>query len=245
MSLWGWLRRALGRRDQRTQVDADPGRALDEAYAHQLELQQKMRRGVADMVTFRKRLELQARQLQTAAARLETQARSVLERGEEDLARTALARRAALLGELNELRQHVAALAAEEARLLEAAGRLELQLQRFRARKEAAKAVYGAAQARVRVGSAAAGLGEDDLQMRLAVQRAEERIADMQARAQALEGLVSVHELEPPSLTGDPFERELGRHVAESEVEGELQRLRGEVADRGPPRLGEAESREP
>lgn len=244
MSFRGWLRLLFEPRGRRGAEDTNPGRALDAAYARQLRLRQQMRRGVADMVTSRKRLEIQARQLEMAAARLEAQARTALEQGREELAREALARRSALGSEADDLRQQVTAVAVEERRLLEAAGRLDVQLQRFRARKEAAKAVYGAAQARVRLGEAAAGLGDEDVELRLAVRRAEDRIADMQARAEALEALLASGVLEAPGASRDPFQSELGRQLSEGVVDSQLALLRGQVAGGGQPQLGEDEDRE-
>ncbi|HLG92171.1 MAG TPA: PspA/IM30 family protein, partial [Acidimicrobiales bacterium] len=64
----------------------DPRETLDLSYERQLEMLQKVRRGVADVATSKKRLELQATQLQASAAKLEDQARQALAQGNEDLA---------------------------------------------------------------------------------------------------------------------------------------------------------------
>lgn len=53
----------------------DPRETLDYSYQKQLELLQKVRRGVADVATSRKRLELQLNQLQGQSAKLEDQGR--------------------------------------------------------------------------------------------------------------------------------------------------------------------------
>ena len=68
----------------------DPRETLDYSYTKQLELLQKVRRGVADVATSRKRLELQATQLQQQADKYDGQARASLAAGREDLAREAL-----------------------------------------------------------------------------------------------------------------------------------------------------------
>ena len=70
----------------------DPRQTLDYSYQRQLELLQKVRRGVADVATSRKRLELQMKQLQQGSDKLTNQAQAALAQGREDLAREALAR---------------------------------------------------------------------------------------------------------------------------------------------------------
>src|ERR1700753_1184326 len=72
----------------------DPRETLDYSYQQQLELLQKVRRGVADVATSRKRIELQVNQLQQSSAKLDRQARDALGAGREDLAREALTRKA-------------------------------------------------------------------------------------------------------------------------------------------------------
>src|SRR5271169_3512614 len=70
----------------------DPRETLDYSYEKQLELLQKVRRGVADVATSRKRVELQMNQLQQSSDKLDRQARDALAAGREDLAREALSR---------------------------------------------------------------------------------------------------------------------------------------------------------
>jgi phage shock protein A len=232
VSFWGRLRLLLGIRAEHALDEAeDPRQTLDYAYAKQLELQQKMRRGVADVATSKKRIELQARQLGSSVDKLEGQARLALQQQREDLAREALTRRAMVRNELEELQEQQTVLAAEEAKLLEAARRLDLQIQQFRTRKEAVKATYTAAQARARVGESVAGLDRDDSELLLAVQRAEDKIANTQARADALEGLMASGALEDASVSRDALQRELTMGATQAEVTRELARLQGEAAD--------------
>ena len=72
----------------------DPHETLEYSYERQLELLQKVKRGIVDAVTSRRRLELQAGRLQENIAKLETQARQAMAAGREDLARLALERKA-------------------------------------------------------------------------------------------------------------------------------------------------------
>ena len=85
----------------------DPNETLDYSYKKQLELLQKVRRGVADVATSRKRLELQMGQLEQQQGKLQGQAQKAMEVNREDLAREALSRRSGLTQQINDLQaQH-------------------------------------------------------------------------------------------------------------------------------------------
>jgi len=230
VSFWHRLLLVLGIRAGQVRGEVeDPREALDLAYARQLQLQAKVRRAVADVVTARKRIELQARQLEASPDRLEQQARTALQDGRQDLARDALLRRAVIRGELGELERQSSMLAAEEGRLIEASKRLELQVQQFRIRKEAVKAAYVAARARAQASEALAGLTQDDTELGLAVERAEHRIADTRARAAALENLVARGGLQRGSPGSGELQAQLQLPAADAEVAAELARLEGDL----------------
>ena len=96
----------------------DPGETLDYSYEKQLELLQNVKRGVADVVTSKKRLEMQTSTLEQSVVKLDGQARQALQAGREDLAREALQRKAVAQEQLQGLDQQVQGLrgAAGEAR---------------------------------------------------------------------------------------------------------------------------------
>ena len=73
----------------------DPRETLDYSYKQQVEMLTRVRRGVADVATSRKRVELQMTSLQKEIAKRTTQAKTALEQGREDLARAALQARGA------------------------------------------------------------------------------------------------------------------------------------------------------
>src|ERR1700728_4015786 len=81
----------------------DPRETLDYSYQTQLELLQKVRRGVADVATSRKRVELQMNQLEQSSNKLDKQARDALSAGREDLAREALSRKSGVQSQLADL----------------------------------------------------------------------------------------------------------------------------------------------
>src|SRR3982074_1777274 len=81
----------------------DPSETLDYSYQKQIELLQNVKKGIADVVTSKKRLQLQEQKLQQQVVKLDTQARQALSAGNEELARTALERKNVAQTELQSL----------------------------------------------------------------------------------------------------------------------------------------------
>ena len=178
----------------------DPREVLDYSYQRQTDMLAKVRRGLADVATSRKRLELQAVQLQQSADRLQAQASQAAQVGQDDLAREALTRRAAVLAQIQQLQPQHDALKAEEDKLTLAQQRLQAKVEAFRTRKETIKATYTAAEAQARIGEAVSGISEEMGDVGLAMQRAEDKTAQLQSRAQALDELMASGALEDASL---------------------------------------------
>ena len=216
----------------------DPRETLDYSYEKQLELLQKMRRGVADVATSRKRIELQAQQLQTSAGKLESQAKQALAQNREDLAREALARRSGIATQLGDLQVQHDQLKTEEAKLVDAQRRLQTKIEAFRTRKETIKATYTAAEAQTKVGEAISGISEEMGDVGMAMSRAEDKVAQMQARSGALDELMASGGLDDLSASGDRLQAELNRTDTDSQVELELARLRGELGGTETKQLG-------
>ena len=206
----------------------DPRQTLDYSYQKQLELLQKVRRGVADVATSRKRLELQMNQLDQQSAKLHDQAQKALSMGREDLAREALTRRSGLQQQLGDLQGQHAALQAEEEKLTTASQRLQAKVESFRTKKETIKATYTAAEAQTRIGEAVSGISEEMGDVGMAIQRAEDKTANMQARAGAIDELIASGALDDATSLnrGDDISRELEAMSSQSDVEAELARLK-------------------
>lgn len=209
----------------------DPRETLDYSYQKQLELLQKVRRGVADVATSRKRLELQMAQLNGQSDKLQGQAQKALSMGREDLAREALTRRSGLTGQLDDLRAQHAQLQAEEEKLTVAAQRLQAKVEAFRTKKESIKATYTAAEAQTKIGEAFSGISEEMSDVGLAVQRAEDKTASLQARAGAIDELLASGALDDQTGTRkDDITVELDRMASTNDVETELARMRAAIA---------------
>jgi phage shock protein A len=208
----------------------DPRETLDYSYTKQRELLVKVRRGVADVATSRKRVELQATQLQQQGDKLHAQAQKALAAGREDLAREALTRRSALQQQIADLQTQHATLQAEEEKLTVASQRLQAKVEAFRTKKETLKASYTAAEAQTRIGEAFSGISEEMSDVGLAVERAEDKTAQMQARAGAVDELIASGALD--DVTSSPnsdIDRELAALSAGSDVDNELAALKQQL----------------
>jgi phage shock protein A len=237
----GWLVVLLRRLALRVLDDLDdPRETLDHAYQRQLELQQTMRRGLAEVVTTRQRLALLARDLESSIERLETRSRIAVEQQHEATAREALIHRAMLRAELADLQVNEQALAFQEAKMTEASRLLDFQVRQFRTRRQAASATYSAVQARALAGESLIGLNLVPDEFLLAQHRAQDQLVAGQARSDTHDGLAASGPLRQPILSGDPFHPEFHLSFAEVEAAAELARLKAEVAHQAPSGLDQA-----
>jgi phage shock protein A len=205
----------------------DPRETLDYSYQQQLESLTKVYRGVADVATSRKAVELQMNQLQQQANKLQDQARKALSMGREDLARDALTRKSSAQSQLDELQTQYAQLQAEEEKLTVASQRLQAKVDAFCAEKETIKATYTAAEAQTRINEAFSGISEEMGDVGMAIQRAKDKTAQMQARAGAIDELIASGALDD-AVGGrrDDIQSELDMMSANSEVNRELSKLK-------------------
>ncbi len=213
----------------------DPRETLDYSYQQQVEMLTRVRRGVADVATSRKRVELQMNSLQKEVSRRDNQARDALAKGREDLARAALQNKAGLQGQLNDLQGQYANLQEQEEKLTLASQRLQTKVDAFRTRKETIKATYTAAEAQTRINEAFSGISEEMGDIGLAIQRAEDKTAQMQARAGAIDELLASGALED-HVGGqqDYIQAELDRLGTGQGIEAELAQMKGEIAASAP-----------
>ncbi len=208
----------------------NPVETLDYSYEKQLELLQNVKRGVADVVTAKKRLQMQSEQLEQSLVKLEQQARQALAAGREDLARQALERKSGVQQQLRDLDAQVQGLEQQQEKLIASEKALQAKIEAFRSQKEVIKAQYSAAEASVRINEAATGIGEQMADTGLAIQRAKEKTEQMQARAAAVDELVSSGALEDFTSGTTELDRELAQIASRSQVDQELAKLKDELA---------------
>ena len=214
----------------------DPRETLDYSYEKQLEMLQKVRRGVADVTTSKKRLELQMSKLEASVEKLDGQARTAMQQGREDLARAALERKGGIQLQLQDLDGQRASLQGEQDKLVLTEQKLTAKVESFRTRKETIKAQYTAAEAQTKIAESVTGISEDMADMGLSLERAENKTEEMKARAGAMDELIESGALDDVTVSGkDSIEAELDKLSVESGVDAELDALRAEIgAGSGP-----------
>ena len=207
----------------------NPNETLDFSYEEQLRQLQNVKRGVADVTTAKKRLELQYTGMQQQVEKLDGQARAALQAGKEDLAREALTRKAAVAAQLDGIMQQGQQLEAQQAKLVEGQKTLQAKVEAFRTQKEVIKAQYSAAEAQVRIGEAATGIGEQMADVGLAIQRAKDKTDQMQARASAIDELTASGALEDYTGGGDDIDKQLAQISQGTQVDDDLAKLKAEI----------------
>ena len=210
----------------------DPGETLDYSYQKQLESLQNVKKGIADVVTAKKRLQMQSQKLEQSVVKLDTQARQALSQGNEELARVALERKNVAQTELQSLDQQVSELQDQQEKLTQSEQKLRTKIEAFRTKKEVIKAQYSAAEAQVRISEAATGVGEEMADVGLAMQRATDKTEQMRARADAVAELEAAGTFEDLTALGsgqDDIDRQLHQLSSESQVEDELAKMKAEL----------------
>ncbi|HEY8857827.1 MAG TPA: PspA/IM30 family protein [Gaiellales bacterium] len=208
----------------------DPGETLDYSYTKQLEMLQKVKRGVADVVTSKKRLQLQTAKLEESIVKLDGQARQALAANREDLARTALERKSLIQGQLQGMDVQITQLEQQQQSLIDQERRLSAKVESFRTQKEVVKAQYSAAEAQVRIGEATTGLGEEMSDVGLALSRAQDKTEQMQARAAAVTELVdtgAIDDLTAPA--GSDLDQQIAALTSGNQVDAELAKMKASL----------------
>jgi phage shock protein A len=207
----------------------DPRETLDYSYKRQLELQTDVKKGIANVITSRKRLELQKSKLEANITRLNEQAREAVAAGRDDLASIALQRKMDMMTQVDSLSQQIQDMQKQEDKLSDTAKKLDTKIELFRTEKETIKAQYSAAEANVKIQEATTGIGEEMADVGYAVQRARDKTEEMQARSEAIDTMVAQGTLEDVMGNKDLVDQELTKIKNDAAVKKELETLKQEV----------------
>ncbi|MEP0825805.1 MAG: PspA/IM30 family protein, partial [Nitrososphaera sp.] len=168
----------------------DPREALDYSYTKQIETLNKLRRDIAEVVTAKKRLEMQKVKIMDSIRTLDEQARRAIDADREDLAKLALERKNSNLLQIQNLERQIEEMKAEQQKLEQTEKRLSTKVEEFRSRKEVIKAQYTAAEAQVRIKESVTGISEEMADVGMAMSRAEDKTEKMKAKAAALDEMI-------------------------------------------------------
>ena len=206
-----------------------PDEMLDLSYEQMLDQLTQVRRGLVAIAASRKQIELQEQQLQHTVEHLQEQAKAALAQGNEELAREALSRKAAAQTQIDSLDTQRQQLAEEQQKLEETLAKLQQRVNAFRSQKEVLKAQYTAAQAETSVSESVTGISKSFSDEGASLQRAQDKIATMQARAGAMDELIESGVLEDVGGDTDDIQEELDKAGTNAEVDKELAALKAEL----------------
>ncbi|HEY6404791.1 MAG TPA: PspA/IM30 family protein [Nitrososphaeraceae archaeon] len=206
----------------------DPREALDYSYTKQIELLNKLRRDIAEVVTAKRRLEMQKAKLWDNIRTLDEQARRSVDAEREDLARLALERKNANLMQLQGLDKQIAEMLSEQEKLEQTERRLSTKVEEFKSKKEVIKAQYSAAEAQVRIKENVTGISEEMTDIGMSLNKAEEKTEKMKAKSGALDEMINSGVLTDYTSSKDSIEQELEQITVKGSVDEELAKLKAE-----------------
>ena len=210
----------------------DPREALEYSFVKQRELLNKLRRDMAEVITAKKRLEIQKAKLWNNIRTLDDQAARAVDQDKEDLAKLALQRKNANMLQLQELNKQITEMQLEQDKLEDTEKRLSTKVEEFRSKKEIIKAQYTAAEAQVRIKENVTGISEEMTDVGMALDRAEDKTEKMKAKSQALDDMIDSGSLTDYSTDKDEIEKELEESSIKDSVDEELAKLKAEKARR-------------
>jgi phage shock protein A len=206
----------------------DPREALDYSYTKQTELLNKLRRDIAEVVTAKRRLEMQKAKLWDNIRTLDEQATRSIDAEREDLAKLALERKNANLMQLQGLDKQIAEMLSEQEKLEQTEKRLSTKVEEFKSKKEVIKAQYSAAEAQVRIKENVTGISEEMTDIGMSLSKAEEKTEKMKAKSGALDEMINSGVLTDYTSSKDSIEKELEQITLKGSVDEELAKLKAE-----------------
>jgi phage shock protein A len=207
----------------------DPEKALEQALVEMQENLIQLRQAVAQAIATQKRTERQSAQAKSTAQEWYNRAELAVQKGEEDLARQALARRQGYLESAHAMDSQLQQQQDVVIKLKVNMRRLEAKIAEAKTKKDMyiARARSAAASQRIQEMIGTTGTSGS----MAAFEQMEQRVMELEARSEALE-----------DLSGDPLERQFaalegGASAVDSELAAMKNRLSGqtETPDRLPP----------
>jgi len=211
-----------------------PDEMIDLSYEKMLDQLTQVRRSLVDIAASRKQIELQEQQLQHSVNHLRDQTKEAIVQGKDDLSKEALSRKAAAQAQIDAMEPQREQLAEQEQKLEQTLDALQKKVNDFRTQKEVMKAQYTAAKAVSSVDENAAGISDAVSDSGEMLQRAQDKIAAMQAHAGAVDELLQSGVLEDVGGGTDDIQKDLDEAGSAAEVDKEFAALKAEIGSGSP-----------
>lgn len=190
----------------------DPEKILEQTVDDMKEDLVQLRQAVAQSIASQKRLEQQYNQAETQASKWYSNAQLALKKGDEGLAREALARKKTFSETAASLKAQVDQSTGQVTTLKRNMTALEGKIAEAKTKKEMLKARARAAKATEQINQAMGGI--DPSSAISAFERMEEKVLDMEARSEAV-----------AELSGDTLDSKFAALESGSDVDFELQAM--------------------
>ncbi len=216
----------------------DPDADLELSYEKMLTNLQETKRHLADVVAEQITLERQIAEHQAAIDRHDADARIAMKAGREDLARAALADKAAETHKLAPIQATCEHVAQQADKLRGYEKKLEERIEQFRTEKETLKAEHDAADAELKANQDLVGIGDGLGNVEETLQHARDKTHALASKAEAMERMIDEGTIANPLDNRSQSEHDIERLRDQSDIEDELQKLRAEAsegAQRKPP----------
>lgn len=207
----------------------DPNEQLDLSYEKMISGLQETKQHLAEVVTEQKLLERQMDHAKQEADQAQDNAKLAMQSSREDLAREALVKRQAAQEKLQSLGKAHDNISAQVEKLIGYQKTLEGRIEQFRTQKEVMKSSYAAAHAQVKVTESLTGVGDHLSHVGDTMRRAEDKVAGVQAKADAMDGLLKAGVLNDPLDHRSSSEKELDAMRSNSAIDAELAKLKAEL----------------
>jgi len=202
----------------------DPIEDLDISYEKQKEYLGDINEGITTMRTQKKFLESKRVSLTSEISKLQTQAKTAVDVGRDDLATTALTRKEGLASQIAGIDSEISDITSQEAKLIATQGKLKEKIEAFRTKKETLKATYEASKATTRVNESLTGIGDQIGNLNSSITNIEEKIEKSKSRSTAIEELVADGTLNETGI--DNVTSELENIDINARVQAELAELK-------------------
>jgi len=200
----------------------NPTETIELGYEKMKEQSRAVKSGIAEIATAKAHHARQLKDLDSQITKLTSQAQQAAIQGQDEVALMALERKTALETQRIAVQDALEEVAAKQQALEQSAKRFDQKLHAFAISKETTKARYEAANAQVRINEVLSGVGEEAADIGLALQRAQDKTAALEARGSGLDELLANGVLD--DLTAQPGDDiqaalEAGRPSAAAELE--------------------------
>ena len=185
-----------------------------------------LRRGVAEVISAKRRLEIQKGKLLDSINACDEQARRAVMYNKDDIARHMLERKNLTLLQIQRLDKQISSLDSEKNKLQQLEKNLAAKVEELRTRIEIIKAQYSAAEAEVRIKESVTGILDEVSDLGIALSKAEEKLEKLKAKSQTLDEMIDSGMLTDYSSNEDKVEKELENITVQKSVEDELMRLK-------------------